>query len=163
MCIATQHKSALNLKRDFFRDNLLKLVGKTNNRPIIVTGRYRHNGYHKQYSFVDIRPFLGKGINTYRLCQHLNVKQQDTDVIFSEKDNDKLFFLIGFPSSYNYYGSKRGSLKLVCKRGLPDIFCEEELELFEGEAMKKCFLLTGYERKELDNNVENQNIEKKLN
>lgn len=155
MCTATQSKSALNLKRDFFRDNILKLVGKTNNRPIIVTGRYRHNGYQKQYSFVDIRPYLGKGINTYKLCQHLNVRQQDTDVVFSEQDHNKTFFLVGFPSSYTYYGSKRGSLKLVCRRGLPDIFCEEELDIFEEEAMKKCFLLTSYQRKEGINNDTN--------
>ena len=148
MCNATQSKSALNLKRDFFRDNLLKLVGKTSNRPIIVTGRYRHNGYHKQYSFVDIKPFLGKDINTYRLCQHLNVRQQDTDAVFSEQDNDKTFFLIGYPSSYKYYGSKRGSLRLVCKHGLPDIFSEEELALFEEEALRICFPLVSYERKE---------------
>lgn len=135
-----------NISRDYFRDALLKLKGKTNNRPIVVSGIYNHNGFCKQYSFVDIRPFLGKGINTRILCQHLNVRQNDTVAVLGPEDHGKRFFIVGFPSSYKYYGSQRGYLKLEDRVSLPDIFSEDELEKFGSVALTRCFPLDNYKQ-----------------
>lgn len=143
-------KHGRDIIRNFFRDNLLSLIGKTNERPILVTGIYRHNiQYYKWYSFVDIRPYLGKDINTYRLCNHLNVMLTKTDVVLDEKDDGKRFFITGFPSSYSYYGTKRGSLKLLRGRRVPEIFGEEELDQFEATALRQCFLLENYRVREI--------------
>lgn len=147
-------KSARDISRNFFRDNLLRLIGKTNDRPIIVTGVYRHNAqYYKWYSFVDIKPYLGENINTYPLCNHLNVMLTKTDAVLSEKDNNKRFFIVGYPSSYNYYGVKRGSLRLIRGKKIPEIFCEEEWEQFGYLVMKQCYPLENYRIKEASINV----------
>lgn len=138
-------KSGRDISRNFFRDNLLSLVGKTNERPIIVTGIYRHNiQYYKWYSFVDVKPYLGEGIETYRLCNHINVMLTKTDAVFEEEDDGKRFFIVGFPVSYSYYGVRRGSLKLIKGKRLPEIFCQEELPAFEKLISKECFPLEHY-------------------
>jgi len=142
-------KSARDISRNFFRDNLLDLIGKTNERPIIVTGLYRHNAqYYKWYSFVDIKPYLGENINTYKLCNHINIMLSKTDAVLSEKDDGKRFFIVGYPSSYNYYGIRRGSLKLLRGRKIPEIFCEEELKQFGALALSQCYPLEKYRARE---------------
>ena len=142
-------KSSRDISRNFFRDNLLSLIGKTNKRPIIVTGIYRHNiQYYKWYSFVDIKPYLGNDINTYRLCNHINVMLTKTDIILDEEDDGKKFYLVGFPVSYNHYGVRRGSLKLLRSRRFPEIFSQDELGQFEKFALKQCFPLEHYRIKE---------------
>lgn len=140
-------KSGRDISRNFFRDNLLSLIGKTNERPIIVTGIYRHNiQYYKWYSFSDIKPYLGKNVETYNLCNHINVMLTKTDAVLDEKDDGKKFFIVGFPVSYNHYGVRRGSLKLIRGRQLPEIFCQEELPVFEHLALKQCFPLEAYRK-----------------
>lgn len=140
-------KSGRDISRNFFRDNLLSLIGKTNERPIIVTGIYRHNvQYYKWYSFSDIKPYLGKNVETYNLCNHINVMLTKTDAVLGKEDDGKKFFIVGFPVSYNHYGVRRGSLKLLKGRKVPEIFCQEELPVFEKLALKQCFPLESYRK-----------------
>lgn len=134
------------VSKDFFRDNLIKLIGKTDKKPIVLCGRYNHNEFFKHYSFRNVRPWLGTGVETYQICNHLNVMIENTNCCLSAEDHGKLFFLIGFPDTYKYRGMKRGYLRLVNWKKLPQMFSEDELGKFGEKALAESFKLEKYKK-----------------
>ena len=70
----------------------------------------------------------------------------NTNLYLTEEDHGKIFFLIGFPDAYKYRGMKRGYLRLVNWKKLPQMFSEDELEQFGEKALEESFKLESYRK-----------------
>lgn len=133
------------LQKDYFRDQLLKLIDKTDNKPIVIKAWFQWTGYLKQYCFRDPTPWIGDKEVAHRLCQHLNVRIRDVNCILEERDDRRWFFLVGFPDSYRHFGMRKGCLRLVNWNGLPQIFSEEEYDRYK-DRLKNTYILRGYKK-----------------
>lgn len=117
-----------NLEKNYYRDNLLNIVNKTNGKPIMVTGRLMYNKNHLKWcTFSEIKPYC-EGGDTDILCNHLNLKLADVEkwAVISPHYHNKIFYIVGYPARYRSVGGIRGCLKLYCLKGLPAVFVEDD-------------------------------------
>ena len=122
-----------NIEKDYYRDNLLKIINKTNGKPIMVTGRLMYNRNHLKWcTFSEIKPYR-EGIDTDVLCNHLNLKLADVEkwTTISPYYHNRKFFIIGYPAHYKSIGGIRGCLRLYCLKGMPAVFLEDEFEKYK--------------------------------
>ncbi len=118
------------IKRSFFRENLLELIGNTDNKPIVIRGRYKHREDGHFYTFISIKPII-PGYKARNICGHINVPISEVNdfTTLDAEDERKPFIIIGIPS---YYGEnmKRGCVKLYREKGIMPIFRAEEIEKY---------------------------------
>ncbi len=118
------------IKRSYFRENLLELIGNTDNKPIVIRGRYKHREDGHFYTFISIRPII-PGYKASNICGHINVPISEVNeyTTLNAEDERKPFIIIGVPS---YYGEniKRGCVKLYREKGVTPIFRAEEIESY---------------------------------
>lgn len=119
-----------DLKKHYFRDNLIELIDNTEGKPIIVRGRYKHREKEHFYTFITVRPII-PGYRTTTICGHINIPIDEADdyIALDSADERTPFIIIGTPS---YYGNniKRGCIKLFKKKGIMPIFKAEDLDQY---------------------------------
>ena len=121
------------IEKDYYRDNLLGIINKTNGKPIMVTGRLMYNRNHLKWcTFTEIKPYR-EGVDSDILCNHLNLKLADVEkwTPISRYYHNKLFYIIGYPSRYKSVGGIRGCLQLHCLKGMPAVFSEEDFDKYK--------------------------------
>ena len=123
----------MNIIKNYYRDELLNLIQKTNGKPIMLSGILQyHPNRLKWVTFTDIKPYR-EDIQTNVICQHLNFKLAEVEkwAIISSSNHGKKFYLIGFPAHYRSTGGIRGCLEFYRKGKFPPVFISEDLDKYK--------------------------------
>lgn len=136
----------------YVRNRLMDLIGKTDDKPIVLFGRYKYyNGSSDWETLINVRPYINE-YRTHVICGHLNIKRDEAlkYMTLNEEYDRKKFFMIGYPYTYNHYGIERGCLKLARPEsigGYSPVLHPNDFIKNEDEIMKYVFPMNnlGYE------------------
>ena len=119
----------VKVSKNYYRDILIDLIGKTNGKPVLFSGKFKYCPNESYITFTCIRPTLLNG-KPKTICNHVNFPLEDVARFhsFSEEVHNRKFYFVGYPSSYSYYGELRGCVKLEFNLGIPAIFIVDELK-----------------------------------
>lgn len=135
------------IEKDYYRDNLLNIINKTNGKPIMVTGLLKYNKNHLKWcTFSEIKPYR-EGVESAVLCSHLNLKLADVEkwALISPYYHNKTFFIIGYPARYKAIGGMRGCLQLHCLKGMPAVFVEDDFAKYKDRLKPLLYELPNFE------------------
>lgn len=126
--------------KNYYRDILIDLIGKTNDKPMLFSGKYKHRQNEALVTFTCIRPTILSG-TPKTICDHVNFAFDDVSQFyaFSEEVHNRKFYIIGYPSSYSYLGELRGCIKLENNLCVPPIFIVDDLKKYVDGSTKDMF------------------------
>ena len=131
------------LFKNYFRENLKVLIGGTNSKPILFSGKYKHRTDQLYFTFSTIRPILSKGTSV-TICDHINFKKEEIGCFFdfSEAVHNRKFYFVGYPDDYLHNGDVRGHIRLEYNLGIPALFFSDDKNKYLTEEIKqKLFYL----------------------
>ncbi|MDI9485401.1 MAG: hypothetical protein QM372_08075 [Bacillota bacterium] len=134
-------------EKNYLRKSLKDLIGLTDEKPIVVSGRYKaFNSKQGWVTFTCIRPYI-PDIRTFTVCDHVNIREEDLQgwlTIPPEMHNRK-FYLVGRPYIYFSNGNERGGLRLAQDLDFPPIFPALELLHWKTRILEKCHMFDSTE------------------
>lgn len=133
-------KTFTKVSKNYYRDILIDLIGKTNGKPILFSGKYKHRQNEALVTFTCIRPTIQNG-KPKTICDHVNFALEDVAQFypFSEVVHNRKFYIIGYPSSYSFLGELRGCIKLEHDLSIPPVFIVDELKKHLNDNTKDMF------------------------
>lgn len=126
--------------RNYVR-NTIRALAKTG-KPFILTGKYCAHEDHNYITYTHIRPFV-EGARTNKICDHLNVMEDDVDKYLYKNFNvhGGRDILVCRAIEYEKNGIIRGGIKLTEELGIPPVINKRYAinhNMVTPEILKKC-------------------------
>ena len=129
----------IKVEKNYFRNELMGLIPKVRDVPIVVTAKYKHSNHSRWATFTTVRPYI-PGRKTRTICNHINIERKTAEKWYNltEKCNNRKFYLIGHPSAYVYNGSFRGKIELEEGLNIPPIIFTDDKAVL-GTVIDACY------------------------
>jgi len=118
------------VKKNYYRDDLLKIYNKCEKKPIILTSKYKHSNSIDWAVFSNLKPYINskcklsrENYRNYTFCNHINIFRNDIlkYIKLTQIHSNKRFLIMANIIKYECNGIKRMGLKLYKEEGIVPI------------------------------------------
>lgn len=104
----------MKVEKNYYRIELLELEMETRRKPVVFTGKYKHNDNPEWITFTTIRRY-NPSEKTKTICDHINIKKCIVSqyLNLTEQEHNRKFYICGRVSTYEHFGDIRGCIILA--------------------------------------------------
>jgi hypothetical protein len=105
---------AMLTDKNYYRLGLIKVFVENGQKPLCVTGKYKHREDLEWATFTSIRLFsLGEKNRT--ICDHVNINRESLSkyATLTSIQHNRKFYICGTVYTYKHYGAVRASISIL--------------------------------------------------